>query len=76
MNSTNFNKILKKLQMLENAILRQVDYTESMRTKSKVTASTWSTLEYFGHATFCIFTAAACIRLNGKTEKIRIVIVS
>ena len=47
-----------------------------MRTKSKVTASTWSTLEYFGHATFSIFTAAACIRLNGKTEKIRIVIVS
>ena len=47
-----------------------------MRTKSKVTASTWSALEYFGHATFSIFTAAACIRLNGKTEKIRIVIVS
>ena len=36
-----------------------------MRTNSKVSVSTWSTLEYFGHTSFSIFTAAACkIRLG------------
>ena len=44
MNSTNFNKILKKLQMLENAILRQVDYTESYENKEQ---GDCQYLEYF-----------------------------
>lgn len=44
MNITNFNKILKKLQMLENAILRQVDYTESYENKEQ---GDCQYLEYF-----------------------------
>ena len=61
-----------KLQMLENAICLHVDYTENYENKQQGEYQ----LAYFGHTSFRIFTAAAYIRLNGKTEKISIVIVS
>ena len=61
-----------KLQMPENAILMHVDYAENYENKQQGECQ----LTYFGFTSFSIFTSAAYIRLNGKTQRITIVIIS
>ena len=57
-----------KLQVPENAILLHVDHKENFENRQQGDSQS----AYFGHTSFSIFTAAACIRLNEKTETINI----
>ena len=57
-----------KLQVPENAILLHVDHKDNYENRQPGDSQS----AYFGYKSFSIFTAAACIRLNEKAEKINI----
>ena len=58
--------------MPENSVLLHIEYAENHENKQQGECQS----AYFGHTSSSIFTAAAYIRLNEKTEKISIVSVS
>ena len=61
-----------KLQITGNTIFLYVDNVENYKNKEQGECQS----AYFGQTSLSVFTAAAYIRLNGKTEKINIVSVS
>ena len=54
-----------KLQIPDNTILMHVDYVKNYENKQQGQCKS----VVFGYTSFSIFTAAACIRLNGKQKR-------